>query len=160
MVTLPLVILRTPVKASTSSDWPLPSTPAIPRISPALTSKLTPCSTSRPRSESACRFSTCNITGPGWAGVLLTRKSTSRPTIMRAISAWFVSFVTSSPTFLPRRSTVMVSVSSSTSRNLCVIKMIVFPCCARPRKTPNSSKVSCGVKTPVGSSIIRISAAR
>ena len=83
----PLVILRIPVSASTSSDCPLPSTPAIPRISPARTSKLTPCRTSKPRSESVCRSSTCNTTGPGWAGVLLTRSSTSRPTIIRAISA-------------------------------------------------------------------------
>ena len=40
--TLPRSIFRRPVSASTSSVWPLPSTPAIPTISPARTSNETP----------------------------------------------------------------------------------------------------------------------
>ena len=43
--------LRRPMIASTSSSWPLPATPAMPRISPARTSKSTPWTTSWPRSS-------------------------------------------------------------------------------------------------------------
>ena len=42
-------------RASTSSSWPLPATPAMPRISPARTSKLTPRTVSWPRSSLARR---------------------------------------------------------------------------------------------------------
>ena len=49
----PPVVFRSPVIASTSSSWPLPATPAMPKISPARTSKLTPWTTSRPRSSAA-----------------------------------------------------------------------------------------------------------
>ena len=35
MVSVPALIFRRPTMASTSSDWPLPSTPAMPTISPA-----------------------------------------------------------------------------------------------------------------------------
>ena len=40
--TRPPATLRSPMIASTSSSWPLPATPAIPRISPARTSRSTP----------------------------------------------------------------------------------------------------------------------
>ena len=53
--THPPVGLRRPVSASTSSSWPLPATPAMPRISPARTSRSTPRTTSRPRSSLTCR---------------------------------------------------------------------------------------------------------
>jgi hypothetical protein len=43
---------RRPVIASMSSDWPLPSTPAIPTISPARTSNEMPRTASSPRSSS------------------------------------------------------------------------------------------------------------
>ena len=38
--TSPLTRFRCPTSASTSSRWPLPETPAIPRISPARTARL------------------------------------------------------------------------------------------------------------------------
>ena len=41
-----------------SSTWPLPSIPAMPRISPARTSKVTPCTASLPRSSFTHRSST------------------------------------------------------------------------------------------------------
>ena len=40
-VTVPPVGLRRPTIASISSSWPLPATPAMPRISPARTSRST-----------------------------------------------------------------------------------------------------------------------
>jgi hypothetical protein len=47
-----------------------------------------------------------------------TRSNTSRPTIMRANSAAFVSFVCTRPTTLPSRITVTSSEIASTSDSL------------------------------------------
>ena len=60
-----------PASTSRSSDWPLPATPAMPRISPARTSKLTDFSRATPLSSVSERFSTSSTTGPGFAGALL-----------------------------------------------------------------------------------------
>ena len=57
-VTVPPVGLRRPTIASTSSSWPLPATPAMPRISPARTSRSMPWTTSLPRSSWTTRPST------------------------------------------------------------------------------------------------------
>ena len=75
---------RSPVSASISSVWPLPSTPAMPTISPARTWKVTPRTASRSRSSSTCRSSTSSSGSPGFAGGFSTRRRTSRPTISRA----------------------------------------------------------------------------
>ena len=53
--TVPASGLRRPVSASTSSSWPLPATPAMPRISPARTSNVTPLTASWPRSSATRR---------------------------------------------------------------------------------------------------------
>ena len=45
---MPPVAGRMPASTSSSSDWPLPATPAMPRISPARTSKLTDFSRATP----------------------------------------------------------------------------------------------------------------
>ena len=54
----------------------------------------------------------------------------------------------------------MRSAISSTSLSLCVMKMTDMPSFVRERRMPNSSRVSCGVNTAVGSSRIRMSAPR
>ena len=50
-VTVPEVTCLRPTSASTISSWPFPATPAMPRISPERTSKLTSWTTSWPRSS-------------------------------------------------------------------------------------------------------------
>ena len=65
--------------------WPLPSTPAMPTISPARTSKRDVAHARRGRGRrSTCRSSTSSSGSPGRAGVFSTRSRTSRPTIIRA----------------------------------------------------------------------------
>ena len=77
--------LRSPVSASISSLCPFPSTPAMPTISPARTSKETPRTASRPRSSTHVRGPRPGAAvSPGWAGGFSTRSTTSRPTISRA----------------------------------------------------------------------------
>ena len=123
----PLFRLWRPVIASISSVCPLPSTPAMPTISPARTWSETPRTFSRPRSSSTCTSSSSSTTSVGLAGGLSTRRSTSRPTIMRAR----LSSVAPSPgtvsIFFPRRRTVMRSAISSTSFSLWLMKMIDIP---------------------------------
>ena len=92
-LTAPLVAGRMPASTSRSSDWPLPATPAMPRISPARTSKLTDFSRSTPLSSVSERFSTASATAPGFASPFSTRSSTRRPTISSASSAGLVSAV-------------------------------------------------------------------
>ena len=60
-----------PPSTSSSSDWPLPATPAMPRISPARTWNDTPLSRSTPLSSVTRRFSTSSTIGPGWRGLLV-----------------------------------------------------------------------------------------
>ena len=75
---------RSPVIASTSSDWPLPSTPARATISPAWTVRVAPLTAGRSRSSRTCRSRTSSTGSLGCAGGLSTRSSTSRPTMSRA----------------------------------------------------------------------------
>ena len=57
---------------SANSDWPLPSTPAIPNISPSLTEKLTPSIANSPRLSITFKFSTSNNVFPGYYLTYLT----------------------------------------------------------------------------------------
>ena len=82
--TSPLSGCRRPVIASISSLWPLPSTPAMPTISPARTANDTSRTAGSPRSSFTCRSRTSSSTSPASAGFLSTRSSTSRPTIILA----------------------------------------------------------------------------
>ena len=54
----------------------------------------------------------------------------------------------------------MWSATASTSRSLCVMKMIDLPFSTRVRTTPKNSSTSPGVRTAVGSSRMRMSASR
>ena len=90
--------------------------------------------------------------------VFLILKRTLLPTIISANSSFVVSLVNFSPTILPCLITVTLLVKSIISLSLCVIKIIVLPSSFRDRKILKSSSTSWGVKTPVGSSKINISA--
>ena len=157
----PPVGTRRPVIASTSSDWPLPSTPAMPTISPARTCRDRPRSAGSPRSSIASRSSTSSSGSPGVAAVLLDAGTArrGRPSAWRGSPPWRPRSATVS-IFLPRRSTVTRSAISSTSRSLCVMKMTETPSAVSARSTLNSSAISCAVSTAVGSSRISTSAPR
>ena len=151
---------RSPATASTSSDCPLPSTPARPTISPARTSSDRPRTAGRPRSSSTSRSSTESSGSPAPPSFLSSRKSTSRPTMRRARLASVAPSVETVSTFLPRRSTVTRSAISSTSRSLCEMKITDTPSRVSVRRILNSSAVSWAVRTAVGSSRMRMSAPR
>ena len=91
---------------------------------------------------------------------LSSRNSTGRPTIISASSSFEVCAGVVSPTTLPRRRTVIRSAISSTSSSLWLMNTMVLPDSRNRRRLPNSSGVSCGVSTAVGSSRIRISTPR
>ena len=84
---------RMPASASSSSDWPLPATPAMPTISPARTSKLMPFTRGTPWSPMTSRSRTSSTGSRGRAGPFSTRSSTLRPTISSASSSSKVSAV-------------------------------------------------------------------
>jgi len=79
--------MRSPMIASTSSFWPLPSTPAMPRISPARTSRLRLSTATWWRSSWTVTSLRVSRTWPGFACPFSTRSRTLRPTINRASSA-------------------------------------------------------------------------
>ena len=79
---------------------------------------------------------------------------------MFVMSAAVVSFVSMSPTNWPRRRTATLSESSSTSWSLCVMMTTLLPSSRMLRRTAKSLSVSCGVRTAVGSSRMRMSAPR
>ena len=161
MRTEPPVAGRSPVSTSTSSVWPLPWTPATPSTSPARTNRSTPRRTGwwrwSPRPSGPVTSST---TSAGDAGPLSTISVTSRPTIISASSSSEVSAGVVSPVTRPLRRTMTRSAMVITSLSLWVIKMIDLPWSTSPRMISNSSSVSWGVSTAVGSSRIRISASR
>ena len=122
--TRPCAGLRSPVSASTSSSWPLPATPAMPRISPARTSNVTPLTASWPRSSSTRRSCTDEGRARGCDSPRSTTSCTLRPTISAARSSSSVSDGMRSPTTLPRRMTVIRSAISRTSYSLWLMKMM------------------------------------
>ena len=124
---------RSPVIASISSDWPLPSMPAIATISPPRTAKLAPSTAVSPRSSTTLRSDTSRPSPPGAGEApFSTRRSTSRPTMRFASPASSTSEVTTVPTERPRRSTVTRSEISSSSLSLCEMKTIEVPCSRSP----------------------------
>ena len=78
--------------ASASSRWPLPSTPAMPTISPARTSRSTPFELAAARSPSTCRTGS-PISTLGFS----SRNRTGRPTIISASLALVVPAGSASP---------------------------------------------------------------
>jgi hypothetical protein len=115
---------RSPVSASISSLWPLPSTPAMPTISPARTSNETP-RTPRGRGRRDDEVSTCS-SGSRAARLFSTRSSTSRrPSSARGPPRSRPRAGSSRQ--LARAEHVMRSAISSTSFSLWLMKTIDFP---------------------------------
>ena len=156
-----------PVRTWLSSRWPLPATPAMPRISPAWRSRIdiaraAGCqASSRAGTPSQAEHRTGAETraAPG-ARLRMSPSTISRPTISRASIFWSQSAVFSVATFRPPRSTVMRSEISSTSSSLWLMKMTALPRATKSRSALNSSRASAGVSTAVGSSRISTRALR
>ena len=158
--TVPESTSRKPVRASTSSVWPFPCTPATARISPLRTSKVALFTARLPASFSTFRPFTWRIGSATLDLERLTVSCTSRPTIISASLAAVAFFGVVSPATAPRRSTVILSATAITSFSLWVMKMTEVPPFARPRMISKSSSVSCGVSTADGSSSTRMSLLR
>ncbi len=163
-VTTPASGRRMPMIASTSSDWPLPSTPAMPRTSPLwmvkeISSRMTRSMPSRSVCA-RCRPSTVS------SGTLVTVDSwvsgvgSSLPTISSASCLGVVPRGSTVPTVVPRRMTVISSATESTSPSLCEMKMTVRPSALSSRRLSKSASTSCGTRTAVGSSRMRVLAPR
>ena len=147
--------------ASASSRWPLPATPAMPTISPPRTWRESPRSALSPRSPSAARSRASRTTGPGSPSpAAQTGNSCSPPIISEASSPGDVSAFSTVALCRPCRMTVTRSAISITSMSLWVMKTMAFPSSAMRRMTPKRSRTSRGVRTAVGSSMMRISAPR
>ena len=148
------------MRASTSSVWPFPWTPATQTISPARTANETPSTATWSRSSRTTSPSTSSTGSPGRAGGFSTTSRTARPTIIEASSSSVVSPGVVVPTTRPRRRTVMRSATARTSLSLWVMKMMERPEALSWRITSKRSSVSWGVSTAVGSSRIRTLASR
>ena len=157
---LPDSTLRRPVIAWISSDWPFPSIPAIPTISPARTSKERFFTAGTPRFSLTTRSLIDKTTSFGWAACLAVLKDTERPTIISAKSALVAPAISTVSIDFPRRITVTRSETARISSNLWVIKMMDLPSLTRFFIMAINSSISEGVNTAVGSSKIRISAPR
>ena len=151
----PLFILRIPVITSASSFCPLPSTPAIPRISPLRIVRLTwsrdilvLCFLWR---HTSLRL---KAVSPAADSLISLPALSSRPIMQADSSSGVVSSVTRLLTFRPSRSTVTRSLISMISPRRWVMIMIPYPSSRSRFKTPKKFSVSWGVSTPVGSSRI------
>ena len=82
------------------------------------------------------------------------------PTIISVSAFCDVSDVSTVPIYFPWRKTLTRSDTAITSWSLCVMIINAFPSAFILRMTANRRSVSCGVRTAVGSSRIRISAPR
>src|SRR5918999_792693 len=139
---LPASTLLNPEIASTSSCWPLPSTPASATISPARTWSESPRTASSSRSSSTRRSSTSSAGSPVEGSFFSTCSSTSRPTMSRARLASVDPSAGTVSMRLPRRSTVIRSAISSTSPSLWLMKTIATPSSFSAFSTSNSSPAS------------------
>ena len=137
------------------SSCPLPATPAIARISPALAdNEMSFNATEKAVGFGRCKFlMTHTALALGGADCRVT-SDTLRPTINSANCRLLFCLVSTVPTLRPRRKTVARLVKARISSSLCEINNTAMPFSANCRKTENSWSVSCGVSTDVGSSII------
>ena len=111
-------------------------------------------------SDKILKLFTSNNTSPFSTICLFVLRFTFLPTINSANFLLVVFFGSSSPTIFPLLKTFIRSHTSNTSCNLCVIKIIAFPAFFKFLIISKNSTTSCGVRTAVGSSKIKISASR
>lgn len=153
-----------PMMASTSSDWPLPSTPAMPRTSPLWMVKVMPSSTARTTPSGSVavnrRSSTVSIGVSVTVDSRVSGDGSSLPTISSASCLVVVFAGSAVPTVVPRRITVISSATERTSPSLCEMKMTVRPSALSSRRLSKSASTSCGTRTAVGSSRISVRAPR
>ncbi|CAM5669981.1 hypothetical protein SGLAM104S_02439 [Streptomyces glaucescens] len=151
---------RRPISASTSSVWPLPSTPAMPRTSPAWMVKLMSSRTALPPGATRRSLSTVSTGRSVTVDSAVSGVGSSLPTIISASWRGVVSAGTAVPTVVPRRMTVMSSATERTSPSLWEMKMTERPSAFSSRRLAKSASTSCGTSTAVGSSRIRVRAPR
>ena len=151
-VIVPWLARYMPTSRLMSSVCPLPSTPPMPRISPACTSI-----------EKSLRRGTLRSSKYHRCSALQTHSPISpvRSFLMSSVSwRWIIARAMSfsctpraiCATTCPARMTVMRSPTCTTSRSLCEMKMMLFPSPLSSSMMRKSSIVSCGVSTAVGSS--------
>ncbi len=115
---VPEVVFLRPVMTSVSSRCPFPATPAMPRISPALTSRETPSKATVPRSPYAVTSESVR-TGAVSSAVLPGRVGEySLPTIRLASCLEVTSVLSAVAATRPARSTVTLSATCITSSSL------------------------------------------
>ena len=135
---------------------PCPARPPIPRISPALISKVTSRTVSPGMSTQ--RFfmdmMVLSCSARAWLGAEEAPCCTSRPTIQRVISSTLVSPEGTSRTTWPSRMTTTLSHTDRISWRRWVIKMTEIPRAAMLRMEASSASASFSVSTAVGSSKI------
>ena len=140
--TEPDSIFLSPVMASTSSVWPLPSTPAMPTISPLLIAREKSFTPRTPLLFLTLRSFTSSITSPGSLFSFSTTKDTGRPTIIAAISWAEVDATSTSPMNLPRLMTVHLFAVRLISSSLWVMRIMLLPSFARFFMISISSSIS------------------
>ena len=158
--TAPLAGRSMPTTASTSSVWPLPSTPAMPSTSPAWIVKSMSLSTARPVESTTSRSRTWSTSRSVTVDSSVPGLGSSSPTMSSASSCWVTSSGLTEATVVPRRSTVMSSAIARTSSSLWEMKSRVLPLLLRSRRFSKSASTSCGTSTAVGSSRMMMLAPR
>ena len=117
-----------PTRVSTSSVWPLPSTPAMPSTSPAWMSKLMSASSTRPSASCSSMSRTESSTRSVTVDSSVLGDGSSLPTISSASWCAVTSAGLTEVTVVPRRITVISSATASTSSSLWEMKIRVCPC--------------------------------
>ena len=140
-----------PKIARSSSERPEPSSPAMPRISPALTSKSIAFSV-----PAGLRPTTFSRASPSLrSGLCGYSDSILRPTIEAISPSWSSSVIIAVRANLPSRRTVTRSPISNISSRWCETYMIAWPSSRSPWMRASSAFVSDSDSAVVGSSKIR-----
>ena len=145
---------------SHSSFWPLPATPATPKISPLWMWKLTSSRPRLPSGFSTVRSTTLRMVCTSLGSGRRMARLTAWPTISSVRRFASTSAVATVSTLLPLRRMVTRSLMASTSFSLWVMMMTAQPLAFICRRMSKSLSVSWGVSTAVGSSRIKILAPR
>ena len=138
-----------PNRARASAERPDPCSPARPSTSPRRREKET-----SSNSPGRLKPRTSRYAPPAADAAFGRRSARVRPAIIAESLRRSNSLLARLPSFLPSRSTVIVSESSVSSSSMWLMKMKVMPWAERRRMMPNSLATSGGVRAVVGSSRI------
>ena len=155
--TLPSVTGRAPQMTSHSSSCPLPLTPATPNISPSMIWKVRWSSTGMAPLCFTVTFLSSRHTFFPWSSCSSSRfaATISLPIISLASSTSLVSLAVRFPVSLPFLITIIRSATSMTSFILWVMKITELPFAVYSFTNCIRVSDSWGVRTAVGSSMIR-----